>query len=128
MYGCFIGDSLSLLLGPVEWVPSIFKLRNMSILVAAATILTPLCLQKELKGLGISSSVGLASVIFTLAFIALRSLDGTYKKGGPFYGVMTSSPKFVHPMTITRSSAVVEAILSRAFRAHPNAPNFYVEL
>jgi solute carrier family 38 (sodium-coupled neutral amino acid transporter), member 11 len=50
--------------------------------------LLPLCLMKNLSALQYSSYVGVAGIVYTAAFVVLRSIDGSYAPGGRFYPLL----------------------------------------
>ena len=52
-------------------------------------LLLPLCLADDLTGLQHSSLLGLVGVIYSVAFVCFRAIDGSYRPGGRWYGLPT---------------------------------------
>ncbi len=50
----------------------------------------PLCLLDNLSALQATSFVGLLSILYTVAFVIKRSIDGTYLTGGEFFDTISS--------------------------------------
>uniref|UniRef100_A0A7S1XS86 Amino acid transporter transmembrane domain-containing protein n=1 Tax=Phaeomonas parva TaxID=124430 RepID=A0A7S1XS86_9STRA len=135
VYAGFIGDvATSLLAEPIGLSPALNS-RASNILVTTGGVLLPLCLLRSLDQLGFTSLLGLVSVVYSVAFIILRSLDGTYAPGGEFFEDLVklgdgAAPAFddVGPWAFDSRALVLISNLGVSFMAHYNAPKYYDEL
>lgn len=96
----------------------------------------PACLQllRDLSSLAIGSVIGNLGTLYTMLFMCLRWLDGSYITGGKYATAIAAfaRPKFT-PISATRpllnpAIFVLISMLASAFLAHYNAPKFYKEL
>lgn len=152
IYSGVLGDVMATLLDVPEWWPSINS-RSMNIVFATVTLLFPLSLSKNLSALTWTSILGFASILYTVLFITIRSLDGSYAVGtGKFVVDLNNN---IHsnnsdhlqldmllshevPASATTSTAlwwkldasslVLFSTYGLAYVAHYNAPTFYREL
>ena len=122
-----LSQSLQLLLAGVNvnWT-----VRQCLLFVTTIAIL-PLCLMRSLNALAPFSAVGMAAVVFTLAVMVVRYLDGSYQPGGVFYDDIDPNrqPSFGtrnRPWSIDALPFVTMAYT--AWDMHFNAPRFYAEL
>ena len=101
------------------------------ILLVAASILFPLNLIKDLSALAFTSILGLCAIMYTVAFMVYRALDGSYSTVGRFVvdGLITP-PSFDSSTAwnFDLRSLVLVSNLGLAFIAHYNAPTYYREL
>ena len=91
----------------------------------------PLCLMKDLNALAPFSAMGMAAVLFALAVMIVRYMDGSYLPGGFYYDdtPLELSPSFgkqSHPF----STAILPFVcmIFTSFDMHYNSPRFYAEL
>ena len=112
-----------------------------NISIITALVLFPLSLLKNLSALSFTSVLGFASILYTVAFIAYRSFDGSYSLGSPasspgeflspeLVDKMALVPKFdrASKFSVSFSSLVLMSNLGLAFIAHYNAPSYYREM
>ncbi len=95
-------------------------------------LLLPLCLIRNLSSLGFTSILGFVAVLYTVIFITLRSIDGTYsiEGNGKFIDdQILDMPSFVKSSlwNVDSTSLVLCANLGLAFVAHYNAPVYWRE-
>ena len=138
IYTGLLGDVFSALLrgtlGIQEWWTS----RTSIILLAASSILFPLNLIRDLSSLGFTSILGLIAVLYTVGFIVVRALDGSYGIGnggtavGRFVaeGILPKIPSFAKSSlwNVDLNSLVLTSNLGLAFIAHYNAPSYWKSL
>eukprot|EP00816_Leptocylindrus_hargravesii_P007447 CAMPEP_0196808268 /NCGR_PEP_ID=MMETSP1362-20130617/8269_1 /TAXON_ID=163516 /ORGANISM="Leptocylindrus danicus, Strain CCMP1856" /LENGTH=450 /DNA_ID=CAMNT_0042182549 /DNA_START=384 /DNA_END=1736 /DNA_ORIENTATION=+ len=135
IYIGILGDVFTPLLASVG-LPDAMNGRTTNILAISTFALLPLSLIQNLSALAFTSTLGFASVLYTVAFVLLRSLDGTYALGtGKFVVDQVSSsiiqqPSFVHKSTwnLNFAALVLASNLGLAYVAHYNGPIFYREL
>lgn len=130
IYSGILGDVSTQLLSQFN-LPSLSRTGN--ILVITLVALFPLSLIKNLSALAFTSLLGFAAIIYTVLFIVVRALDGTYKTDvGRFVtdGVLEKLPSFQKSSlwNVDFTSLVLASNLGLAFVAHYNSPNFYREL
>ena len=142
MFQCFASTVVySGILGDV-WTP-IFKtaglpdsinMRKSNIVALATLVLYPLSLIKDLSALAFTSILGFSAVAYTVLFIVIRSMDGTYALNalgepiGKFVADSTIAlPSFAKSTlwNLDFTSLVLMSSLGLAFIAHYNAPTFY---
>jgi amino acid permease len=87
-YSAFIGDLFGSLVSGMTYLPSVFRKRWSVLLLLHAVPILPLCLLKDLSALQYSSMTGLVGIIYTIVFVGIRLLDGSYAKGGQYFSVM----------------------------------------
>lgn len=138
IYTGLLGDVFSALLqgtlGIHEWWTS----RTSIILLAASTILFPLNLIRDLSSLGFTSILGLIAVLYTVGFMVVRAVDGTYAIGsamepmGRFVaeGLVPKIPSFAKSSlwNVDLNSLVLTSNLGLAFISHYNAPSYWKSL
>lgn len=84
IYSGILGDVFTQLLAQAG-LPAQFNGRTSNILAITATVLLPLSLIKDLSALAFTSILGFLSIAYTVFFICVRALDGTYNvPGGKF--------------------------------------------
>ena len=99
----------------------------------AATLLLPLSLIQNLSALAFTSILGFGAILYTVFFITVRALDGSYRLGsGAFVtdGVLELLPRFERESLwkVNFASLVLMSNLGLAYVAHYNAPTFYRDL
>ena len=108
--------------------------RRAPVLIGLSTlVLYPLCARADLSRLASISLIGSCAMLYAIAFMALRCVDGSYAPGGRFF---VSLPAHLRPAfdasrtawTITPQTLVLACGLSTAFMAHYNAPAYYAGL
>lgn len=132
IYSGILGDVFTPLLDSAG-VPSQFNGRTSNILIITIALLFPMSLIKNLSALAFTSILGFCAIMYTVLFIVIRALDGTYTLGsGKFVtdGVLATLPKFAKSSlwNFDFTSLVLISNLGLAYIAHYNAPAFYREL
>ena len=144
IYTGLLGDVFSALLKGTLGIDAWWTSRTSVILLAAANILFPLNLIRDLSSLGFTSVLGLIAVLYTVGFIVLRAVDGTYGIGsgipvvdggkafGKFVaeGLLPKIPSFAKSTlwNVDLNSLVLISNLGLAFIAHYNAPSYWRSL
>lgn len=132
IYTGLLGDIFSALLGSSS-LPAALTSRTSIILIAATTILWPLNNIRDLSSLGFTSILGLFAVLYTVFFMIVRSLDGTYSLNpiGKYVaeGIITA-PSFEKSTlwNFDLNSLVLMSNLGLAFIAHYNGPSYWQSL
>lgn len=127
IYSGILGDVSVQLLQQFN-LPTLSRTGN--ILVVTLIALLPLSLIKNLSALAFTSILGFVAIIYTVFFIVVRALDGTYQTGVGKYvtdGVLQKLPSFEGSTlwNMNFSSLVLASNLGLAFVAHYNSPSFY---
>lgn len=102
-------------------------------LAITIALLLPMSLIKNLSALAFTSILGFCAIMYTVVFINVRALDGSYTLGtGKFVtdGALKVLPSFEKSSlwTINFSSLVLASNLGLAYVAHYNSPTMYREL
>jgi len=132
-YSGILGDVFTPLLDSIG-VPEKINGRSTNIVTITSLVLFPLSLIKDLSSLAFTSILGFSAIAYTMVFVVVRSLDGTYALGG-------EGERFLSDGLITRpsfarstmwnfdfSSLVLASNLGLAYIAHYNGPVFYRSL
>lgn len=132
IYSGILGDVFTPLLSQAGF-PDQLNGRTSNILAITSCILLPLSLIKDLSALAFTSILGFAAIMYTVLFIVVRALDGTYNVGtGRFVvdGVIAAQPVFERASVwnFDFTSLVLASNFGLAYIAHYNAPNFYRSL
>jgi amino acid permease len=132
IYSGILGDVFTPLLAQAGF-PDQWNGRTSNIIAITSAILLPLSLIKDLSALAFTSILGFAAIMYTMVFILIRALDGSYKLGsGRFVldGLIAAQPAFDKSSlwNFDFSSLVLASNLGLAYIAHYNAPNFYRSL
>jgi len=132
IYSGILGDVFTPLLDGMGF-PDQFNSRTSNILAITTAVLFPLSLIKDLSALAFTSILGFSAIMYTVIFIVIRALDGSYTVGtGRFAieGVLAGMPSFEHMslFNVDFSSLVLASNLGLAFIAHYNAPSYYRSL
>ncbi|CAM9498738.1 unnamed protein product [Discosporangium mesarthrocarpum] len=135
-YSAFAGDLFSALTLSATSMPAFLKRRSVDLVGLSLFPLLPLCLMENLSALQYTSFIGLVSILYTLVFVVLRSLDGTYSPGGVFYQAIDA--KFRSPVASPWSSVglwkvgpglvTLMNMACVAYMAHYNSVKYYEEL
>ena len=136
IYTGLLGDIFSALLSSTSLAR--FASRTRIIVAAAAVLLWPLNMLDMTK-LGFTSILGLVAVLYTVFFIALRSLDGTYAIAiksamaapvGKFTETAPFMPTFAKSTlwNFDMNSLVLMSNLGLAFIAHYNGRKYFFVL
>ena len=144
IYTGLLGDVFSALLRGTLGIQAWWTSRTSIILLAAASVLFPLNLIRDLSSLGFTSVLGLIAVLYTVGFIVVRALDGTYGIGngvpvvdggmavGKFVaeGLLPKLPSFAKSSlwNVDLNSLVLTSNLGLAYIAHYNAPSYWKSL
>ena len=94
-YSAFLGDLFGSLISGLNFIPQQFRKRWIVLLLVHAMPILPLTLTQDLSALKYSSMIGLGGIFYTIVFVAIRLIDGSYAKGGKFYNLM---PDKFHPL------------------------------
>ena len=132
IYSGILGDVFTPLLAQAG-VPSQFNSRTTNILAITGGLLLPLSLIKNLSALAFTSILGFSAIMYTVVFIIIRALDGTYGLNtGKFLvdGLIAAQPSFQKTSlwNMDFTSLVLASNLGLAYIAHYNGPNFYRSL
>jgi sodium-coupled neutral amino acid transporter 11 len=132
IYSGILGDVFTQLLSQFKLLPLGWNTRSGNIVVITLLALLPMSLIKNLSALAFTSILGFAAIMYTVFFIVVRALDGSYKPGAKFVtdGSLALLPTF-HKALLWKmdfSSLVLASNLGLAYVAHYNAPSFYREL
>jgi amino acid permease len=136
IYSAILGDIFTSLLeqfGPIL-VAAQFNHRMTNVVAITVTLLLPMSLLKNLSALAFTSLLGFGSILYTVVFITIRAMDGTYQLGtGRFAedGVVVDLPPSLSPSKWWKmdvASLVLISTYGLAYVAHYNAPTFYREL
>jgi amino acid permease len=132
IYSCILGDVFTPLLAQAG-LPDQWNGRSTNILAITSLFLLPLSLIKDLSALAFTSVLGFAAIIYTVVFIVIRAVDGSYKLGsGKFVtdGLLLAQPAFKKSSmwNIDFTSLILASNLGLAYIAHYNGPNYYRSL
>jgi sodium-coupled neutral amino acid transporter 11 len=131
IYSGILGDVFTPLLESVG-LPDNFNGRTSNIIIITLVALLPMSLIKNLSALAFTSILGFCAIAYTVIFITIRSLDGTYAlDAGKFVtDGLIAAPSFAKASLwgFGLSSLVLASNLSLAYVAHYNAPAYYREL
>ena len=146
LYTGLLGDVFSALLRGTLGIVNQWTTRTSLILMAAVSVLFPLNLIRDLSALGFTSILGLTAVLYTVGFMVVRALDGTYGIGaatgtssiqegavvGKFIaeGLVPRIPSFAKSSlwNVDLNSLVLTSNLGLAFISHYNAPSYWKSL
>jgi sodium-coupled neutral amino acid transporter 11 len=126
IYSGILGDVFTPLLAQAGF-PARYNGRSGNIVAITVGLLLPLSLIKDLSALAFTSILGFSAIIYTVAFIIVRSLDGSYSlPDGRFLqqGVIAAMPAFEKTSlwNFDFTSLVLASNLGLAYIAHYNAP------
>ena len=132
IYSGVIGDVFTPLLAQAG-VPAKYNSRGTNMLAITIALLFPMSLIRNLSALAFTSILGFCAIMYTVVFINIRALDGSYKLGsGKFVtdGMLKVLPSFkkTSMWNINFSSLVLASNLGLAYVAHYNSPGMYREL
>lgn len=132
IYSGILGDVFTPLLAKIG-IPDQFNGRTSNILAITSMILLPLSLIKDLSALAFTSVLGFLAIMYTVLFIVVRALDGSYTVGSGRFaveGALVAMPSFDKSslFNFDFTSLVLASNLGLAFIAHYNAPSFYRSL
>ena len=124
IYSGILGDVFTPLLAQAG-VPDFLNGRTSNIISITTALLLPLSLVKDLSALAFTSILGFLAVMYTVVFIVIRALDGTYNIGtGKFAmdGILAAMPTFEKSSlwNFDFSSLVLASNLGLAYIAHYN--------
>jgi amino acid permease len=132
IYSGILGDVFTSLLAHAGF-PDQWNGRSSNIIAITGAFLLPLSLIKNMSGLAFTSLLGFASIMYTVIFVVIRALDGTYALGtGKFVvdGLIAAQPAFTKTSlwNFDFTSLVLASNLGLAYIAHYNGPTFYRSL
>lgn len=133
IYSGILGDVFTPLLERAG-LPASLNGRTSNILVLTGAVLFPLSIIKDLSALAFTSILGFCSIAYTVLFMVVRSLDGTYSlvgdKGRFLQDAAITPPSFDKSTmwNFDFSSLVLASNLGLAYVAHYNGPVFYRSL
>jgi sodium-coupled neutral amino acid transporter 11 len=132
-YSIIIGDSFAAVAQLCN-APAALASSNAWIVLMSGFVLLPLSLMRDMSRLAIGSVIGTCGTLYTVLFVWLRLLDGSYFAGGRFFEMLplAGQPAFASP-TLARPLLnpgifVLLSMLPSAFGAHFNAARFYSDL
>jgi len=139
IYTGLLGDIFSALLRGTLGIERWWTNRTPIICIAASSILFPLNLIRDLTSLGFTSILGLIAILYTVGFMVVRALDGSYgvataatATSGYFVaeGLLPAIPSFVKSSlwNVDMNSLVLMSNLGLAFISHYNAPSYWKSL
>ena len=113
-------------------VRSYTSLHNV-LLLTPRSLLARRCrsLIKNLSALAFTSILGFASILYTVVFIVVRALDGSYGEAGAFIvDDVIAKPAFSKAslFNVDFTTLVLMSNLGLAYIAHYNAPTYYREM
>eukprot|EP00929_Paragymnodinium_shiwhaense_P010576 TRINITY_DN11534_c0_g1_i1.p1 TRINITY_DN11534_c0_g1~~TRINITY_DN11534_c0_g1_i1.p1 ORF type:complete len:566 (+),score=104.14 TRINITY_DN11534_c0_g1_i1:126-1823(+) len=133
---CMISDIFVEVLPALPW-PFGGMARAAFLFVLTVFALIPLCLLRQLSAFSFSSTVAMASVLYTLLAMVMRYADGEYAPGGKFWVELAlQDPKMEpdkpnqskHLFSFGVNSFVFLNTLSYSFCCHFNGNRYYREL
>lgn len=124
IYSGILGDVFTPLLARAGF-PDKWNGRTSNIVAITSAVLLPLSLIKDLSALAFTSILGFAAIMYTVVFIVIRSLDGSYNIGtGRFVldGMISAQPAFERSSlwNFDFTSLVLASNLGLAYIAHYN--------
>lgn len=132
-YSIIIGESFASI-GKLVGAPAMLCSPNKIICLVSLFVFLPLSLLRDLSSLAVGSILGTAGTVYTALFMALRAVDGSYKAGGAYHGLIEPAlqPKVAalakgQPL-LNMNVVVLVSMLATTFLAHYNAPKFFKEL
>ena len=132
IYAGILGDVFSPFLSGLSGIPASLVGRGPCILAITASVLFPLSLLKDLSALAFTSILGFASVVYTVVFLVVRALDGSYAGAAARFlaDKKVLPPNFsTHSMgNVDFTSLVLASNLGLAYIAHYNAPAYYRDM
>jgi sodium-coupled neutral amino acid transporter 11 len=135
IYIGLLGDIFSTLLQNAGFFPKFLVSRGVIIVLATFGALFPLSLIRNLSALAFTSILGFCSVMYTILFMLIRAMDGTYTApNGKFItndsDKMIAQPSFDNSsfMRLDHHVLILISNLGLAFIAHYNAPTYYREM
>jgi amino acid permease len=131
IYSGILGDVFTPLLESAG-LPEKLNGRTSNIIIVTVAALLPMSLIKNLSALAFTSVLGFSAIMYTVIFVIIRALDGTYTLGSGKF-VMDGAilaPSFAKSSQYKCgfASLVLASNLSLAYVAHYNAPAYYREL
>jgi amino acid permease len=134
IYARILGDVFTPLIAQSRFSAATrYNKRTYNIIALVVTCLLPMSLLKNLSSLAFTSVLGFGAIFYTVFFIVVRALDGSYTLGsGKFVTnrIQIALPQFQKSSwwNVDFTSLVLASNLGLAYIAHYNAPNFYREL
>jgi amino acid permease len=133
IYSGILGDVFTQLIGQFGLLPASWNRRASNIVGITVALLLPLSSIKDLSALAFTSVLGFSAIMYTVLFVIVRSLDGTYKlHTGKFLqdSLIAATPSFGQTSlwNFNFISLVLASNLGLAYIAHYNGPNFYRSL
>mmetsp|Transcript_22829 Transcript_22829/g.52308 ORF Transcript_22829/g.52308 Transcript_22829/m.52308 type:complete len:387 (-) Transcript_22829:102-1262(-) len=131
IYSGILGDVFTPLLASAG-VPDSMNSRTKNIIGLTVSVLFPLSSLKDLSALSFTSVLGFMSILYTIIFLCVRALDGSYNAmtGKFVIDNVIAKPSFLKQSVwnVDFTSLVLASNLGLAYIAHYNAPTFYREL
>ena len=138
IYSGILGDVFTPLLDQAG-LPAQYNARSSNIILITTLLLLPLSLIKNLSALAFTSLLGFGAIAYTVFFIVVRALDGSYTLGSGHYvqlvtsqgtpgagASLTALPSFERPSLwgFGFTSLVLMSNLGLAFIAHYNSRTY----
>mmetsp|Transcript_15792 Transcript_15792/g.36365 ORF Transcript_15792/g.36365 Transcript_15792/m.36365 type:complete len:505 (-) Transcript_15792:2973-4487(-) len=131
IYSGILGDVFTPLLKQAGF-PDKWNGRTTNIVAITAFLLLPLSLIKDLSKFAFTSMLGFTAILYTVLFIVIRTLDGSYNlpAGRFLQDGMITSPSFQKTSLWKTgfASLVLASNFGLAYIGHYNAPNYYRSL
>jgi len=140
IYSGILGDVFPPLLDKLNIIPQQYNTRTSNIVTITVLFLLPLSLIKNLSALAFTSILGFCAIVYTVIFVVIRAIDGSYRlgsgkfvelittEGNPGAGVlMEALPSFERTSTwgFGFTSLVLASNLGLAFIAHYNSRTYF---
>ena len=118
-FTCLVQFSATLTDLLVPFAPGVSRAK---LTLASGVALVPLCLANELSALRYSSAVGLAGVLYSVLFVCLRAVDGSYAAGGRWpVGTRVATPL----LRCSWRSLEFVGVMNTACFAHLDVPAYW---
>eukprot|EP00413_Alexandrium_margalefii_P007320 CAMPEP_0204528686 /NCGR_PEP_ID=MMETSP0661-20131031/9660_1 /ASSEMBLY_ACC=CAM_ASM_000606 /TAXON_ID=109239 /ORGANISM="Alexandrium margalefi, Strain AMGDE01CS-322" /LENGTH=401 /DNA_ID=CAMNT_0051534677 /DNA_START=24 /DNA_END=1229 /DNA_ORIENTATION=- len=126
-FSIVVADSFSAILQSFG-APAALCARNTVLGGMSLFVILPLCLLPDLSALSYTSLLGSLGMLYTMVFMTVRRLDGSYAPGGAFFDAALAAGSASGRWSVNVSTLVLVSTLGTACSAHYNAPRFYEQL
>jgi len=135
IYIGLLADIINSYLPDIHHLSYAVSQRTSIIAIMASTILFPLNLGRDLSSLRFTSMLGMIAVFYTVVFILLRALDGSYSIKPKKIGRFLENDDIVKPSFsgssvwhIDMKALILMCNVGLSFVAHYNAPTLWKEM
>jgi len=126
-FSIVVADSFSTILQGFG-APAALCARNAVLGGITLFVLLPICLLPDLSALSRISFLGVSAMAYTMVFMIIRCLDGSYAPGGSFFEDALQAGAASGNWAVNISTLVLVSSLGTACSAHYNAPRYYDQL